>query len=393
MASIPLRSNTLETARQVLVSILLATTLTGILAGCEAEGQAAANAPPPPEVHVATVQREDVLIWGTFTGRVAAPETVTLRPRVSGYLEQIHFSEGTLVEAGDLLFVIDPRPYQARAQLAQAELERAQSQFALADSEAARARRLFDRNAISGEELEQRNSAALAAKAEVNAAEASLQTARLDLEYTQVRAPFSGLIGRAQLTRGNLATADTSVLATLVSVDPLHVYFEPDQQTVRNAIAIQAGTPVRVDNQFTGQLDFIDNHYDGRTGTLQYRALVPNPDGALKPGQFARVEMPLGSAGPAILLDEKAVLTDQDRRYVYVLDNENRASRRFIEPGPRFHGLLVIEKGLNPGEKVAVNGLQKIVFPGMEVSPQLVTMDRADKSPVTAGLVPEHPGG
>lgn len=391
MAGIRLHKNTLDVARQILVSILMATTITGVLAGCNAEGQASAStAPPPPEIQVATVQREEVLIWGTFTGRVAAPETVELRPRVSGYLEQIQFDEGAQVQAGDLLFVIDQRPYQARAQLAQAELERVQSQLKLMRSEANRARKLAEQNAISAEELEQRNAALVAAQAEVNAAMAALQSARLELEYTEVRAPFSGRIGRAQLTRGNLVAADASVLATLVSMDPLHVYFEPDQQSAQEAAAIQPGAPVRINTEILGQLDFIDNHYDGRTGTLQYRAVVPNSDGALKPGQFARVDMPLGEAGPAILLDEKAVLTDQDRRYVYVLDEENRASRRIIETGERFDGLLVIEKGLNPGDTVAINGLQKIAFPGMQVTPQLVDMPRSADSPVMAGIAPEH---
>jgi|TARA_R110000796_G_scaffold88164_3_gene189786 membrane fusion protein, multidrug efflux system len=376
---------TFKETRVLLLSALLLT----VMAGCDAQGQDNAAAPPPPEVEVAEVRPEAVTLWGAFSGRVEAPETVSLRPRVSGYIDKVAFEEGELVNEGDVLFVIDPRPYKAREQLAQAELARMRSQLTLASSEAARSEQLWERRAISREEFEQRSAAKTMAQAGVNAAAATLQSAQLDLEYTQVKAPVSGRIGRAQVTLGNLATADSTLLSTLVSVDPLYVYFESDQQTVQDnphgqTVPVRVGLAGGQDFPFQGQLDFVDNQYNARTGTLQYRAQVANPDGALRPGQFARVEMPVASASAALLVDQKAVLTDQDRRYVYVLDEANRAERRIVETGRRVDGLQVITDGLVAGDRVVVSGLQKIAFPGIEVVPQLVEMRRTPAPVVVA---------
>ncbi|WP_285261216.1 efflux RND transporter periplasmic adaptor subunit [Halopseudomonas bauzanensis] len=380
---------TFNQAKVALLGLLLLLTL----AGCDAQGQAQDNAtPPPPEVEVAEVRAEPVTLWGAFSGRVEAPQTVELRPRVSGYIDQLNFEEGELVKEGDVLFVIDPRPYQARLQLAQAELARMRSQLALASSEAARSAQLWERRAISREEFEQRNAAKTMAQAAVNAAAAALQSAQLDLEYTQVKAPVSGRIGRAEVTLGNLATADATLLATLVSVDPLYVYFESDQQTVQDnphgqAVPVRIGLSGRQNFPYQGQLDFVDNQYNPRTGTLQYRARVANPDGKLRPGQFARVEMPVAAASAALLVDQKAVLTDQDRRYLYVLGDDNKVERRIVETGRRVNGLLVITDGLAAGERVVVNGLQKIAFPGIEVVPQQVAM-RRDPDPIVVATAP-----
>ncbi|WP_193075600.1 efflux RND transporter periplasmic adaptor subunit [Pseudomonas sp. FME51] len=364
-----------------------------VLAGCDARGQAQDNAtPPPPEVEVAEVNAEPVTIWGAFSGRVEAPQTVELRPRVSGYIDQVNFEEGELVSEGDVLFVIDPRPYKAHVQLAEAELARMRSQLTLASSEAARSEQLWERRAISREEFEQRNAAKTMAQAAVNSAAAALQSAQLDLEYTQIKAPVSGRIGRAEVTRGNLATIDATLLATLVSVDPLYVYFESDQQTAQDnphgqAVPVRIGLSGQQDFPYRGQLDFVDNQYNARTGTLQYRAQVANPDGKLRPGQFARVEMPVANASAALLVDQKAVLTDQDRRYLYVLGDDNKVERRTVETGRRVGKLLVITAGLSEGERVVVNGLQKIAFPGMEVLPQRVAM-RPDPAPMVVATVP-----
>lgn len=364
--------------------------LLAVLAGCDAQGEASATPPPAPEVDVAVVQAEAVTLWGAFSGRVEAPETVELRPRVSGYVDQIGFEEGELVEAGDVLFVIDPRPYQARVEAAKAELDRARSQLALARSEASRSEQLWQRQAISREEFEQRNASKTMNLAAVEAAAAALRSAQLDLQYTEVKAPISGRIGRAQVTRGNLASADTTLLSTLVSVDPLHVYFESDQHTAEGNpygenVPVRIGLSGADDHPYQGHLDFIDNQYNARTGTLQYRAQVANPEGALRPGQFVRVEMPVASNNAALLVDQKAVLTDQDRRYLYVLDEGNRAEQRFVETGRRSDGLLVITEGLAPGDRVVVNGLQKIAFPGMEVMPRQVEM-RSPPAPVVVAL-------
>ncbi len=350
------------------------------LTGCEAQGEeATAATPPAPEVDVVQLQAEEVLLWGSFTGRIAAPETVDLRPRVSGYIQSISFVEGDLVQAGDVLFQIDPRPYMAREQLAQAELARAKSQRQLAESEIKRAQQLWEKRAISREELDQRNAAFATAKAAVDAASAELATAQLNLEYTKVSAPVSGRIGRAQVTVGNLASADATTLANIVSVNPLYVYFEGDQASGAEINSVSAEKiPVRVKHQeqsaryATGHLDFVDNHYDRDTGTLQFRAVIDNADGQFKPGQFARVEMPVGEASATLLVDDKAVLTDQDRRYVYVVNDNHTVARRYVELGRQFNGARVITAGLQSGDTVVVNGLQRIRFPGMEVSPQVL---------------------
>src|SRR5690554_752199 len=361
-------------------AILLITLLLWVLAGCDARGQTdAADSPPPPEVEVAEVHAQPVTLWGDFSGRLEAPQTVALRPRVSGYIDKVNFAEGELVKEGDVLFVIDPRPYQARLQLAQAELARMRSQLSQASSEAARSAQLWKRQAISREEYEQRSAAHTMAEAAVNAAEASVRSAELDLEYTQVRAPVSGRIGRA----------DATLRATLVSVDPLYVYFESDQQTAQDnpygeAVPVRIGLPGQDDFPYQGELDFIDNQYDTRTGTLQYRARVANPDGRLRPGQFARVQMPVARNAAALLVDQKAVLTDQDRRYLYVLGEDNRVERRIVETGRRVDKLQVITQGLTEGDRVVVNGLHRIGAPGIEVSPQVVRMQREPGSMVVA---------
>lgn len=356
------------------------------LAGCEAHSDAD-MVMMPPEVDVAEVLAEPVTLWDTYTGRVEAPETVALRPRVSGYIDEIAFQEGALVQAGDLLFRIDPRPYQARVQAARAELARARSLMSQADSEATRATQLLESRAVSREEHDQRRSALLAARAQTDAAEAALESAMLDLAYTEVRAPVSGRVGRAMVTRGNLANADQTLLTSLVSVDPLHVYFNSDEQSALNNAMIAAagrGLPVRIalggetpdshNGTHRGELDFIDNRLHAGTGTLQYRAILPNPDGIFRPGQFARVTMPVAQLDQALLVDRKAVLTDQDRRFVYVVDDNNLTSRRQIVTGREVDGLLVIREGLHSGDRVVVNGTQKIFGAGMEVIPQRVAM-------------------
>ncbi|GEK50213.1 MexE family multidrug efflux RND transporter periplasmic adaptor subunit [Vreelandella venusta] len=321
---------------------------------------------------------QPVVLSETFTGRVEAAETVELRPRVSGYIQEVAFEEGELVEQGDLLFLIDPRPYQARVSAAQADLAQARSQQAQAGSEAERARVLLGRQAISQEVHDQRQSALSSTRAMVDAAEAALQTAELNLEYTRITAPVSGRAGRAMVTRGNLANADQSLLTTLVTIDPIHVYFEADEQA---AFASQAlltdeesslkielgGDPQR---QYSGTLDFIDNRLNPSTGTLQFRARLANPDGRIRPGEFARVEMPIARLEQALLVERKAILTDQDRRYVYVVDGDNRAERRQVATGRQMGEQMVITEGLSPGDRIIVNGVQKVFFPGMEVSPQ-----------------------
>ena len=347
----------------------------------------AANMPPPPEVSVAQVVSRDVRQWDEFTGRVTAVETVELRPRVSGYVERVAYEEGQEVRKGDLLFLIDQRSYRAAFDSARANLERVRSESKLAASELVRAQTLVDARAISGEEFDSRKAAATQGTATVRAAEAALDRARLDLEFTEVRAPIDGRAGRAVVTVGNLAQADSTLLTTLVSLDPVHVYFEADEQTylgynelARRGERGESRNPVRIGlaNEtgypHAGTLDFTDNQVDPRTGTIRARAVVPNPDRVFTPGLFARVQLEGSGVFHALLIDDKAVLTDQDRKYVYVLGPGNTAVRRDIELGRMAGGLRVVSTGLEANDKVIVHGVQKVFVAGMPVAPQVIAM-------------------
>jgi multidrug efflux system membrane fusion protein len=351
------------------------------------DGAGTSGAPPPPSVSVARVVERPVKPWDEFTGRVAAIESVDLRPRVSGYVERIAFAEGQMVREGDLLFVIDARGYRAEFDRANAELARARSEAELARSQDARTQALLEAKAASREESDARHAAVAQTLAAVRAAEAAVARARLDLGFTEVRSPISGRAGRALVTIGNLAQADTTVLTSVVSVDPMYVYFEGDEQMyLRNLEVAQAGAraaarhPVRVglanEEGFphAGVLDFIDNQVDPRTGTIRARAVIPNPDHSLTPGLFARVQLQ-GSAGfAALLIDDRAVLTDQDRKYVYVLGPGNTAVRKDVVLGRSIDGLRVVQQGLDAGDQVIVNGVQKVFFAGMPVAPQAIAM-------------------
>ncbi|NWO10379.1 efflux RND transporter periplasmic adaptor subunit [Chromohalobacter salexigens] len=357
-----------------------------LLAGCDAHGEADSASVPPPEVDVAAVLVEPVTLRETFTGRVAAPQTVQVRPRVSGYIDEVAFEEGELVEAGDLLFRIDPRPYEARVQAAKASLAQARSLRQLAEVEAERARTLVGRQAISREQHDQRQAAALNARAQEAEAEATLTSAELELQYTRVTAPVAGRTGRAMVTKGNLASADQSMLTTLVSVDPLYVYFDSNETEAQGAqtllaqsenMTLHIGLTGETGFPHQGQLDFVDNQINADTGTLRYRAVLPNPDGAFRPGQFARVEMPVANLSEAMLINRKAVLANQDRRFVYVVGDDNTVTPRQVELGREVGELVVIRDGLKAGERVIVNGTQKVFAPGMPVTPNPIAMREA----------------
>lgn len=361
------------------------------LAACSGEA-AQDTMPPPPAVSVAPVPLEEVAHWDEFTGHIEAVEAVALRPRVSGYIERVTYIEGGEVSAGDVLFVIDQRPYRTALQKAEAELERARARARLARAEAERAERLLESQAISTEMHGQRRAAAAEADAGVRAAESAVADARLDLAFTEVRAPISGRAGRAHVTAGNLVDAqpNATLLTTIVSTDPVHVHFDADEHTFlryhelarngRRRDARDPSHPVRVQlasgngATYEGRLDFIDNELDTRTGTIRARAVLANPDGALTPGLFARVQLLGSERYEALLVDERAVLTDQDRQYVHVVDDEGRAFRRDVTLGRRAEGLRVVTSGLEPGDRVIVHGVQKVFFSGMEVDPQIVSM-------------------
>jgi multidrug efflux system membrane fusion protein len=346
--------------------------------------------PPPPAVSVAKVVEREFQPWDEFTGRISAVETVELRPRVSGYIERVAFEEGREVHKGDLLFVIDQRRYQATLDRAVAEFERARSEARLAASELERAETLLAAKAISREEFDARRAAHVQGDAAVRAAAAAVDAARLDLQFTEVRSPIDGRAGRALVTVGNLAQADSTLLTTLVSLDPMYVYFDADEQTYLDyAVAARRGehrtdaSPVRVglanESGFPhpGTVDFVDNQVDPRTGTIRARAVVPNRDRSLTPGLFARVQLAGGKRRSALLIDEKAVLTDQDRKYVYVLGPNNVAVRKDIVLGRKAGALRVVDQGLEQGESVIVHGVQKVFFAGMPVAPQEIAMGEA----------------
>ena len=370
------------------VTIILA------LAGCSSEAAPTAGMPAPPEVSVANVLSKPVHQWDEFTGRVTAVETVELRPRVSGYVQRVAYEEGQEVHKGDLLFVIDPRPYRASLDRAQAELERARAESRLAQAQDARAQTLIEAKAISREEFEQRKANTSGTNASVRAAEAAVAAAQLDLQFTQVRSPINGRAGRALVTEGNLAQADATLLTTVVSQDPVFVYFESDEQSfLRYAELARKGeradtrNPVRVGlasetgYPHAGTVDFVDNQVDPRTGTIRARAVLKNPDRLFTPGLFARVQLQGSGEFKALLIDDKAVLTDQDRKYVYVLGPKNAAVRKDVVLGRSIDGLRVVQSGLTPADKVIVHGVQKVFFPGMPVSPTLIAMGAPPPSP------------
>lgn len=386
--------------RRKLLSSAIAMAVLVVLSGCNGEA-GSGHMPPPPEVSAASVLIKDIEPWDEFTGNLEAVESVALRPRVNGYIERIGYTEGSEVTKGQVLFVIDQRSYRAALARAQAELESARAAAALARIEIERARRLADARAISIGEFDQRKTALEAAEAGARAAQAAVDSAALELEFTEVRAPIAGRAGRALVTAGNLVSPE-SLLTTIVSIDPVHVYFESDerifsayQAATRKNGAGNARPPVRVGlagetgYPHAGELDFVDNRVDPATGTLRARAVLPNADRALTPGLFARVQLLAGKPFPAMLIDDKAVLTDQDRKYVYVVAEDGTAQRRDVRLGRMVEGLRAIESGLAEGDRVIVHGVQKIFFPGMPVQARMIAMGDPPPAPTAPGAAPQ----
>ena len=349
-----------------------------------AKPAAAANAPLP-EVTVAEVIHQPLREWQEFTGRLQAVNTVELRPRVSGYIDRVTFADGTRVKKGQLLFQIDPRPFQAEVDRLVAERSRSVSDFELAKANHARAERLISAHAISREDYERLVAAEASAQGALGSIDASLREARLNREFTEVRAPIDGHVSRAAITAGNLVTS-SSLLTTLVSDDPVYVYFDADEQTYlrfakakRNALAGDdaAGVFIGLADEegypHAGRLDFIDNQVDPATGTIRARAALANPDGRYTPGLFARVRLIGGEDRDSVLIEDRAVGTDLSKQFVLTLTGDNRIEYRLVELGPEINGLRVVEQGLAPGEVIVVNGLQH-VRPGQTVAPTRVAM-------------------
>jgi len=356
--------------------------------------------PPVPEISVADVVQREITEWDEYAGRLEAVNTVEIRPQVSGYLQQVAFTEGKEVRRGEVLFQIDPRPFQAELDRVQAESEKARTAAELAAADLARGDRLLATRAISQEEYDQRVAASRSAVAAVRGAEAAVQVARLSLAYTRITSPIDGRIGRAEVTPGNLVSGGqgsaATRLATVVSLQPMYAYFEAAEQDYLKYIDMarsgerplsrDAKNPVRmaVGNETTfaheGYMDFVDNRVQAGTGTLLGRAVFPNPDRHLTPGMFVRVRLVASSAYQGLLINDRAIATDQDRRFVLVVGAGDKLEYRAVRTGPVVDGLRVVREGLKAGERIVVNGLQR-VRPGMPVKPRLVPMQGEPAGP------------
>ncbi|WP_321804174.1 efflux RND transporter periplasmic adaptor subunit [Burkholderia sp. BCC1993] len=365
------------------------------LSGCH-DGKGETSAHPLPEVGVTTVAPRTIRLADEFNGRVEAVDAVELRPRVSGYLQRIAYKEGDLVARGAVLFEIDPRPYRIALDRANAQQQRARAAASLADVQLKRVRTLIDAHATSQEELDNARATAEQARADLQAADAAVADAKLNLGFTEVRAPIAGRVGRAIATAGNLARADDTLLTTVVSQDPVYVYFDCDEQSYLRYNARRAdpkhraigADPVRVglanETGFphAGTVDFLDNRLDPQTGTIRARVRLPNADHTFTPGLYARVQLVSGRDQDALLVDDKAVLTDQDRKYVYVIGAGDKALRRDVTIGRALDGERIVEKGLEPGDRVVVDGVQRIYYPGAQVKPKVLPA-RADADTAT----------
>lgn len=365
-----------------------------LLSGCSPSENRQAAAMPPPLVKIAQPLHREVMVWDEFPGRIAAVESVDVRARVDGYLEKVNFKPGERVKKGDLLFLIDPRPFRALLNHAQAELDQAKARLALAKNNLARADHMYKSRAISEEEYDARSKGLTEATAAVQSAEANVYTARLNLEFTEVRASISGHVGRELITAGNLVKgggADATQLTFIVSTDPVYVYVDVDERSALKyqrlarercvrpqadarqgcmpaemALVDESGFPHR------GYIEYESPRLTASTGTLTLRAVFPNPDGLLSPGLFAKLRVPGSAPFQAVLLPDRAVATDLAQKFVWVLGGDNKVERRPVVPGALIDGLQVITEGLGPEDWVVVEGIQKLK-PGLAVNAQKPT--------------------
>ena len=347
------------------------------------------GAPPAPEVTVAKPVVKEIQELADFIGRFEAVDQVDIRARVSGYLQEVHFEDGAIVQEGDLLFTIDPRPYEAALQQAQASLNAAQAQLKFATSDLERGEELRQSGTVSQQVLDQRREAFLTAQGEADRAEAALAQAKLDVGFTEIRAPIGGRISRRLVSRGNLVNANETVLTNIVSLDPIHFYFDMDERfylafsRMSSGVLRPAegggGADVRItltgerQPSRNGRVDFADNRLDETSGTLRARAVVDNKDHFLTPGLFGRVTMVGSDPYRGVLISDEALGSDQDRRVVYVVGPDNVVTQKPVRPGPRIDGYRVIREGLDGSETIVVNGLVR-VRPGMKVAPVLTQL-------------------
>ncbi|WP_374618595.1 efflux RND transporter periplasmic adaptor subunit [Pandoraea sp.] len=356
----------------------------------------AAQVMPTVEVDVANVISRTVTDWQSYSGRLDAVDRVDIKPLVSGTITAVHFRDGQLVKKGDALFTIDPRPYAAEVDRAAAQLASAQARDVFTSTDLARAQRLIADNAIAKKDFDQKENAAREAAANVKAARAALETARINLGYTQIVSPIAGRVSRAEITVGNTvsAGAQSPALTTVVSVSPIYAAFDVDEQTYLRYLSRDTGNPsgVPVDLGLANESGYsrkgtvysVDNRFDTTSGTIRVRARFDNADGALVPGLYARIRVGGGEPHPALLVDEAAIGTDQSKKFVLVVDAQNKVQYREVQLGERHGGLVEIAGGLKDGERIVVNGLQR-VRPGDPVTPKAVKMagDTGDNPDIT----------
>jgi multidrug efflux system membrane fusion protein len=377
-----------------LAGTAFAAALALVLAACaRSEASDKPAAPPAPEVTVAGVISKPLRDWEEFSGRLEAVDSVDIRPRVSGYIDSIEFTEGARVKKGQLLFRIDPRPFQAEVNRLTAELRSARSQAKLAESNHDRGKRLVAQHMISQQDFDQLATVAATSADRIGAAKAALETARLNLEFTEVRSPIDGRVSRAMITAGNLVS-NADVLTTVVSDDPIYAYFDADEQTYLK-FSPHAGSQDSVfmgliDEEgypHVGRLDFVDNRVDPDSGTIRGRAVFDNKDGRFTPGLFARIKLVGSEVRDTILIDERAVGTDLGKKFVLALKPDNTLEYREITLGASVDGLRIVNSGLAANDVIVINGLQH-VKPGIAVTPTKVAMDAN-----TAGIAQLAPSG
>lgn len=369
----------------LIASIIVVMLSVRFLAGCGSNPAHAADATPPaPSVSTAKPVVADATAWDEYTGHTEAVAHVEVRARVSGYLSRVGFTEGSVVRKGDLLYALDARPYEAEVSRYEAELVRAKANLELAELDAARADKLVAEKAISVRESDVNRSNVAQQRAAVQSAQAALSAARLNVEYSHLAAPIAGRVGRTSVTPGNLiAAGGAEPLTTIESIDPLYVYVDVDESRAL-ALASAQGTArdkgkagvslgEEADYPHEATIDWVDNRADAATGTIRVRAVVPNPDGTLRPGLFARLRVPARELKDALLVDDRAIGTDQDRKFVYVIDDKGAVSYRAVTLGPKHDGLRIVLDGIAKDDHVVVSGLQRI-RPGVVVTENPVAM-------------------
>lgn len=367
----------IRSAKQIILSILAVSML--VACGTDNQNEQAAYTP---QVEVASVAVASLATWHDFTGTTQAPQSIDLRPRVSGYIDQVHFVEGSTVQQGDLLFSIDDAPFVAEVSRLQADLAIANSQYDLAQKDFVRASQLIKQRAISDGQLDAAEAQVQQNKARIKSVEAALTAAQLQLGYTRISAPISGRVSNAYITKGNYVNAGDSILTNLVSTQKLYTYFDANQSTYLDykkantsaqAMPVMMSIEDTVNYNISGVIDFVDNRINPQTGTIRARALINNEEGDLVPGLFSRLRVYGNAIEDAVLIKDEAIGTDLNNKYVLVLNDKNIAEYKAITLGEKIENLRIVTSGLLPTDKVVVNGLQRI-RPGSQVEPIMVSM-------------------